>query len=278
MLVNNMRAVVGFGAAVAGLATVAPAKARDDRDDDRWRIHDDNRGRDHDDRHGHDHDDHHGHDHDDRHGHDHDGDHGHHHDHDGGHGHPVCFLKGTPIRTADGERRVEEIAVGDLLPTAFCGPRPVEWIGRWRCRKSQFSGAWKRHQRPVRIVKSALGPDTPHTDLFVSQRHAIFLDGVLVPAGTLVNGKTIALCGADEFDAIEYFHLKLAAHTVIYAAGAPCETLNTAGPDAACLPVLCSGRRRLLASKARSIVAPLLGPQKIDLIRARLLQQAVVVG
>jgi hypothetical protein len=114
--------------------------------------------------------------------------------------------------------------------------------------------------------------------LFVSQRHAIFLDGVLVPAGRLVNGRTIMLCGADEFDAIEYFHLKLAAHTVIYAAGAPCETLNTEAADAACAPVLCSGRRSLLASKVRSIVTPWLGPQKIDLIRARLLQQAAVTA
>jgi hypothetical protein len=173
---------------------------------------------------------------------------------------------------------VEEIAVGDLLPTVFSGPCAVEWIGRWRCRKSQAGGAWKRHQRPVRIVRSALGPDIPHSDLFVSQRHAIFIEGVLVPAGSLINGRTIALCRADEFDALEYFHLKLAAHTVIYAAGAPCETLHTAAPDTACAPVLCSGRRSRLASKARSIVAPWLGPQKIDLIRARLLEQAAVVA
>lgn len=264
MLASNIRAVVGLGAAVAGLATVAPAHARDDHD------YDDHRGRDHDDRRGHDHDD--------RRGHDHDGAHGHHHDHDGGHGHPTCFLKGTPIRTAEGERRVEEIAVGDLLPTAFCGPRPVEWVGHWRCRKIRPGGAWRRHQRPVRIVRSALGPDVPHTDLFVSQRHAIFIEGVLVPAGSLVNGRTIVLCGADEFDAIEYFHFKLAAHTVIYAAGAPCETLNTEAPDTACAPVLCTGRRSRLASRARSLVAPWIGLQKIDLIRAQLLKQSAAVA
>src|SRR5262245_55677591 len=39
-----------------------------------------------------------------------------------------CFLKGTKIRTAEGERKIEELAVGDLLPTMFGGLRPLQWI------------------------------------------------------------------------------------------------------------------------------------------------------
>ena len=30
-----------------------------------------------------------------------------------------CFLKETKIRTADGERKIEDLAIGDLLPTMF---------------------------------------------------------------------------------------------------------------------------------------------------------------
>ena len=30
-----------------------------------------------------------------------------------------CFLKGTNVRTADGYRKIEELKVGDLLPTVF---------------------------------------------------------------------------------------------------------------------------------------------------------------
>jgi Alginate lyase/Hint domain len=34
---------------------------------------------------------------------------------------PMCFLKGTKIQTVLGERKVEDLAVGDLLPTVFGG-------------------------------------------------------------------------------------------------------------------------------------------------------------
>src|SRR5215467_6801140 len=39
-----------------------------------------------------------------------------------------CFLKGTIIRTADGDRRIEDLSVGDLLPTVFGGLSPIQWI------------------------------------------------------------------------------------------------------------------------------------------------------
>ena len=33
----------------------------------------------------------------------------------------TCFLKGTMVRTITGERKVEDLAIGDLLPTHFNG-------------------------------------------------------------------------------------------------------------------------------------------------------------
>lgn len=199
-----------------------------------------------------------------------------------------CFLRGTKIRTVDGERCVEDIAIGDGLPTAFGRTRAVQWVGSWTCTKRGASEAWSRHLRPVRIVRSALASGVPHADLYVSQGHALFIDGVLVPAGSLVNGTTIMLHDADEFDELEYFHIKLATHDVIYAEGAPSETLlkvqNTAqyahdgrGQETHCAPILCNGARSRMISMTRSAVAPWLGPQKLDLIRARLQQQAVAI-
>jgi Hint domain len=53
----------------------------------------------------------------------------------------------------------------------------------------------------------------------------LLIDGVLVAAGNLINGTTITRYGACELDKLEYFHIKLERHDVIYAEGAPCETL-----------------------------------------------------
>src|ERR1700722_11742473 len=49
----------------------------------------------------------------------------------GGGGKPNCSLKGTKIRTAKGERKIEDLVIGDFLPTMFGGLRPIQWIGRY---------------------------------------------------------------------------------------------------------------------------------------------------
>src|SRR5579871_6456042 len=102
-----------------------------------------------------------------------------------------CFQKGTKIATVLGERNVEDLGVGDLLPTVFGGAQPIQWIGRFRRTKAKGQ-AWAAHARPIRIAKSALAPDVPRDDLYVTARHALFIDGVLITAQRLVNGSTIA--------------------------------------------------------------------------------------
>jgi hypothetical protein len=199
---------------------------------------------------------------------------------------PPCFLRGTKLRTVDGERNVEDIAVGDLLLTASGQARPVQWVGRWTVQRKPGK-PWSADVRPVRIRQSALGPNTPYTDLYVSQGHAMFVDGVLVPAGQLVNGSSITLHDAAEADVLEYFHIKMESHDVILAAGAPSETLlNHPGvtgdldmkSEARCAPALCLGNRGVIAARARRLATPLLGRQKLDVIRSRLQRQAASMG
>lgn len=222
----------------------------------------------------------------------HHGDDGHHGDgghHGGGGGHGgYCFLKGTKILTAAGERKVEDLVAGDLLPTVFGGVQPVRWIGRFRRVRTDPSRPWVKDARPVRIARSALAPEVPHTDLLVTRGHAVLFDDVLIPVGSLINGTTISLYSADEYSELEFFHIKLEAHDVIYAEGAPCETLRKvdetmsnfgdyfrthgadATPDVPCAPVLCNGPRRELATRVRSLASPLLGSQRFDDIRIAL--------
>ena len=131
-----------------------------------------------------------------------------------------CFLKGTKIETAEGARRIEDLAIGDLLPTMFGGPRPVQWIGRYSIKKSDPSKPWVKDALPVRIARSALAPNVPHADLHVTGGHSLFLDGLLVPVGNLINGTSIRRDERD-CDELEFFHIKLESHDVIYAEGAP---------------------------------------------------------
>uniref|UniRef100_UPI0026041B94 Hint domain-containing protein n=1 Tax=Rhodoblastus sp. TaxID=1962975 RepID=UPI0026041B94 len=62
----------------------------------------------------------------------------------------------------------------------------------------------------------------PARDLLVSPKHAMFLDGVLIPAEHLVNGATIVQEAPGED--IHYFHLELETHDVLIAEGALSES------------------------------------------------------
>ena len=67
---------------------------------------------------------------------------------DRGGGDPNCFLKGTKIRTLTGERNVEDLAIGDLLPTPSNGIRPIQWIGRCKYTRSML----RRRGQPTRCL------------------------------------------------------------------------------------------------------------------------------
>ncbi len=202
---------------------------------------------------------------------------------------PNCFLKGTTIRTADGDRKIEDLALGDSLPTVFGGICPIQWIGRYRFKRSSPTKAWVKDVLPIRVARSALGPDVPCADLYVTKTHAFLIDGVLVAAGNLINGTTITRYDARELDELEFFHIKLKRHDVIYAEGAPCETLLNVDENAAnfaeyfreygvtsretpCAPLLRYGwRRGEIKSCFRSAISPWIDRrQPVDIIRDQL--------
>jgi len=208
-----------------------------------------------------------------------------------------CFLRGTTIRTADGDRKIEDLAVGDLLPTVFGGTCAIQWIGYYPYKRGDQAKPWVKDVLPVRVARSALGPNTPHADLYVTKEHALLIDGVLVTAGSLINGTTITLHDASEHNELEFFHIKLAHHNVIYAEGVPCETvmnfdesavnfaeyLRRYGPpttqEAPCAPLLsCTGARREIKSRLRSAISPWIDRrQKLDIIRDELEERGIAL-
>ncbi len=140
----------------------------------------------------------------------------------------ICFAKGTGILTDLGDRPVEELSVGDIVITASGEPRPIKWLGTMVAQPP-------RHPRPnevnpVCIRAGAFGEGLPKRDLRVSPGHAVYVEGVLIPAGLLVNGASIV---QEQAQIIRYFHVELDSHDVLLAHGLPCETYLDDGNRAA---------------------------------------------
>jgi hypothetical protein len=222
------------------------------------------------------------------------------HDFDG-HGGPACYLKGTHILTPLGERKIEDLRKGDLVITLGGQAKPVEWIGgrRYERRPGQ---SWGAAIRPVRVGRGALGPDVPHADLYLSQEHCLSFDGGLIRVADLLNGTSICPDPRSEITEIEYLHIRLGAHDVIYAEGAAAETLwlnpisverfgdlleyerllRASVDERLCAPLyseVARGRRGQLLSHLRSAVSPWFDRRtQFDRIRDRLWDRADAVA
>ena len=134
---------------------------------------------------------------------------------------PQCLLRGTRVRTPSGWRFVEELEVGAELET-LDGVMPVRWVGVSRYRVSDKGGG---AALPIRVARSALAENVPSQDLYLSPDHALFLDGVFVPVKYLENGTTITRASLTSARTLDYYHVELATHQVIFAEDLPVETL-----------------------------------------------------
>ena len=147
---------------------------------------------------------------------------------------------------------------------------------------------------PVRIARSALAPEVPHTDLYVTGHHSVLIDDVLVPAMMLINGTTVTRYEALEYDELEYFHIKLESHDVIYAEGAPAETLFDVNESAVnfadylrrygaptieevrCAPLIDVGGQNELKSRFRSALSAWIDLRnQADVVRDRLEERRI---
>ncbi len=168
---------------------------------------------------------------------------------------PACFVTGTRIATPDGLRRIEDFTEGDQVLTRDHGPQPILWIGR------RTSAADSDHA-PIRICKGALGN---HADLLVSPQHRMLIDGwraelyfgqdeVLVAAKHLVAGND--RIHVQKMPTVDYMHLLLDGHQLIWAEGTACESFDPGGDLALNDP----GIRHEITALHPGLIDPAAGP------------------
>ncbi|MCZ4353770.1 Hint domain-containing protein [Roseovarius aestuarii] len=150
----------------------------------------------------------------------------------------VCFAGGTLIRTPQGPCLVEDLRPGMQIQTLGHGAQTLLWLGRQRISADDMAD--NARLRPILIKAGALGCGLPTRDLRVSRQHRMLIRGpvvqdifgtaeILVPAIWLVGIQGITMAEAN--DGIDYFHLLLDQHHVVFANDAPSESFLT-GPEA----------------------------------------------
>jgi hypothetical protein len=196
----------------------------------------------------------------------------------GSSGSAQCFLRGMRVRTEKGNRRVETLKVGDLLPTRFGGVSPIRGIDSFTVQR-ESTGSWPQNKRMVRICRGALAENVPSADLCLTEAHAVFLDGVLVRINSLVNDVTIFYDDAPGRDALEFFHVEFDTHDIVEAEGAACESLQAEGMTE-CAPILeFRGNRSRLGSRLRSAVAPIVDRRTpLDVVRDKVEGRSLMAG
>jgi hypothetical protein len=190
-----------------------------------------------------------------------------------------CYVTGTRILTETGQVAVEDLQIGDTVVTVRDGgpaSAKVVWTGRRSLDVSRHARSAEMY--PVRIIAGAFGPGLPERDLRLSPHHAVYVDGVLIEAISLVNGATVI----QEMDTrfVTYHHIELEQHDVMLAEGLPAESY------------LDTGHRNMFEGEASMVLHPdfrVMGDadfcapmvregEVLETVRARLLARAEALG
>ncbi|MEO0487029.1 MAG: Hint domain-containing protein [Pseudomonadota bacterium] len=139
----------------------------------------------------------------------------------------MCFCAGTLIATTGGPRPVERLEPGEQILTRDRGAQALRWVKSRHMRTTDALA-------PIRIAAGALGEGLPRRALRVSPQHRMLLRSnvaeriwgsqeVLIAAKKLLPlpGVRQEPGGRD----VAYYHLLFDRHEVVFAEGAPSESL-----------------------------------------------------
>ena len=144
----------------------------------------------------------------------------------------VCFTAGTLIATPLGDRPVQDLRAGDMVTCQDGSDKPIAYVLQRRFTAKQLRNNEKL--RPVRITAGALGLGLPKRDLLVSRQHRMLAkskisknkfgqEDALVAAIKLTRLPGIFL--DTQIQATTYYHLGFDDHEIVFAEGAPAESL-----------------------------------------------------
>lgn len=148
----------------------------------------------------------------------------------------ACLLAGTRVLTRRGEVPVETLGRGQMVMSlgAQAHWRPLTHVAA-RHNAMPAAGA----DAPVLIRAGALMKGSPIRDLRVAWNQGIWLEGMVVPARLLINGRTIL---EEKRDApISYHYLYLEEPALLIADGAVVESGPGGDPGPAGAPLLLGG-------------------------------------
>ncbi len=143
-----------------------------------------------------------------------------------------CFTPGTLIATPEGERRVEDLKVGDRVITRDNGIQEIRWYGQRQMSRAELKANAKL--QPVLIREGALGNGLPERDMLVSPNHRVLVANdktalyfedreVLVAAKHLVGLEGIDAVQTGE---VTYIHFMFDQHEVVLSDGAWTESFQ----------------------------------------------------
>lgn len=143
-----------------------------------------------------------------------------------------CFTPGTLIATAKGERRVEDLMVGDRIITRDNGIQEISWIG-----SKAMSGRdllQRPEFKPILVKAGSLASGIPERDMMLSPNHKVLWTGdqaelyfeqreVLVAAKHL-----IGMPGVQQVNVTRtsYIHFMFEQHEVVLSDGAWTESFH----------------------------------------------------